>query len=165
MIISFIIWVIFIWWSSTVADKLYVGEPSFRKIIKSSIVLFLISTSPWTKSFNIVVPSILLLNLITGFIPSGALVSLLSSPFFYHICMEFFLSLLFFLFFYFITAEQYLYALPFLSNLFATLIWSFIFFDWMYSSPSCWIPSHFKWFYNLIFIFIFRSLFISIFNS
>ena len=43
-----------------------------EKIKKSLIVLFSISTFPWTKSFNIVVPPILLLNLITGFTSLGA---------------------------------------------------------------------------------------------
>ena len=51
------------------------------QIIKSSIVLFSISTSPWTKSFKIDIPSILLLNLITGFISLGASVSFLSLHF------------------------------------------------------------------------------------
>ena len=42
------------------------------QIIKSSIVIFSISTSPCTKSFSTEVPSILLLNLITGLISLGA---------------------------------------------------------------------------------------------
>ena len=62
-------------------DKDRSKEEYKDQIIKSSIVLLSISTSPCTKSFNTDVLSILLLNRITGLISLGASVSFLSLHF------------------------------------------------------------------------------------